>query len=132
VKFVLGTLADDGQTFLRTPPSGIATFGLEVEVPSSRDAAREARVRRLELLLPGRAPLTLPSAAAAGLKLHIDQLGLERGGAIALTLDGQVRGESTKIHLEAATFVRDVVTAADILAAAARHEDNLPSDGTGP
>ena len=135
VKFVLGTFADDGPTFLVAPPNGIATFGIEIDVPSSRDPAREARVRRLELRLPGRAPLTLQSAAAAGLKLHIDQLGRERGAAIALTLDGQLRGETTKLHLEAATFVRDVVTASDI-AAAARHEerneDNLPSDGTGP
>ena len=130
VKFVLGTIADDGATLFVAPPNGSATFGIEIDVPSSRDSTREARVRRLELLLPGRPALTLQSAAAAGLKVHIDQLGLERGEAVALTLDGQLRGESTKIHLEAATFVRDVVTAADILAA--RHEDSLPADGAGP
>jgi hypothetical protein len=130
--FLLGTLPDNGPTFLVPPPNGGATFGIEIDVPSGRDATHEARVRRLELLVPGRAPLTLQSEAAAGLKLHIDPLGLERGGPVTLTLEGQVRGESAKLHLEVATFVRDVVTAADILAAATRHEDDVASDGAGP
>jgi hypothetical protein len=127
VTFVLGSLTDDGPGFHVPPPNSVATFGIEIAVPSAHAGAPEARVRRLELQLPGRAPLMVQSTEAAGFTLHVDKLSRDRGSPVALTLDGHVRGESTAIHLEAATFVRDVVTAADALAAASRHDE--PGDG---
>jgi hypothetical protein len=135
VTFVLGSLtelAEHGPAFFVPPPNAVATFGLEIAVQNGHGGAPEGRLRRLEVQLPGRAPLTVQGAAAAALTLYIDRLGRDRGGPVALRIDGPLRGESTTIHVEAATFVRDVVTAADALAAASRHDDDALPNGSAP
>jgi hypothetical protein len=135
VTFSIGSLTDDGPAFAMPSPNAPVTFGIEIAVPGSHDGAPVGHLQRLELQRPGRPPLVVQSSAAAALTLHIDKLGRDRGSPVALTIEGQLRGESAPIHLEVATFVRDVVTAADALAAASRrgepYEDDRPPNGTG-
>jgi hypothetical protein len=129
VTFVLGSLPDEGPAFLPSPNAPI-TFGIEIAVSGGHEGTPGGRLRRLELDIPGRPPLLVRSAAdAESFTLRVDRLGRDRGSPVALTLDGHVHGESTTVHFEATTFVRDVVTAADALAAASRHEDDAVPNG---
>ncbi len=132
LSFILGTLTDDEPAYLAPPPMGAATFGIEVVVPRGSADAVDARVRRLQLQLPGQPLLVMQPSAAPGLTLHIGKLGRERGGAVVLTVDGPLGPGNPTIHLEGTTFVHDVVTAADIVAAAARHEDDVAPNGGAP
>jgi hypothetical protein len=129
--FELGTLTD-GTFGMLAAPAPSAAFGLEVSVGEGRAGAARARVRRLEIQLPGRRPFIVPSADAAALGVRVDALGRERGGPIALTIDGPLHAESAEVHLAIHTFVRDVVSAADALAAAARRDDDPGGNGIGP
>jgi hypothetical protein len=64
------------------------------------------------LRLPGRTPLGTPLAHST-LAAKVDKLEHARGGAVTLSLDGDLGDSSASVHLHATvrTFVRDVVSA---------------------
>jgi hypothetical protein len=127
--FELGSLTDDSFGIVAAPATS-AAFGLEVSVGEGRPGAARALVRRLEVQLPGRLPFIVPSADTAALGLRVEAFGRDRGGLIALTIDGPLHAENAEVHLAIHTFVRDAVSAEAL--AGARHEDDPGANGSGP
>jgi hypothetical protein len=112
-RLVLGTLPDTGPGFIAASPHVRASFGVEVLVPrSARSQGQpiEARVERAQLVLPGRPAIATPIAHST-LVVKVSALEHERAGSLSLSLDGDL-GDSIstrRIHVEASTFVRDIV-----------------------
>jgi hypothetical protein len=93
-----------------------ASLALEfVVVPGARGGADVARVVRAELVVPGRSALSLPGAQST-LVAKVDKLEPVRASPVALSVDGDISGgaSSWHVHLQATTFVRDVVGASDV------------------
>jgi hypothetical protein len=113
-RFVLGSLTDTGVDFIAPSPHVGASLALEVVVPPGPSTTESvkvaARITRVELLLPGRAPVTLPGAHST-LTARLDRLVHARGGDVKLVVDGDLAaaGSSWHLHAEETTFVRDVV-----------------------
>jgi hypothetical protein len=113
-RFVLGPLTDTGVDFIAPSPHVGASLALEVVVPpgpSTPESAQVgARITRVELLLPGRPPVTFPGAHST-LTARLDRLVHARGGGVTLVVDGDLAaaGSSFHLHAEETTFVRDVV-----------------------
>ncbi len=65
---------------------------------------------RFELELPGEPPLVHP-AAKCDCRITTARIDKQRGGEVAIVLDGTIRSgtRAYKIEVEAGTFVRDVV-----------------------
>lgn len=84
------------------------TVSFSVVVPP--DSLAKARVRKLDLAVPGGGVLSWPNAKGE-LTVTVKRLDAVRGGGVELTIEGAV-GEGDRsygLHLEAKTFVRDVV-----------------------
>ncbi|MFO0671677.1 MAG: hypothetical protein U0235_18945 [Polyangiaceae bacterium] len=73
--------------------------------------APKAAVQRLDLVVPGGGTYSAPPTPSA-LTVTVKKLDATRGGVVELTVDGSV-GDAERtygVHLDAKTFVRDVVT----------------------
>ncbi len=108
-RFELGSTSAAGPGFIAASPHTLATFAAELF--ASADGKR-VRVDRVELSLPGHSPLATPLARST-LAAKIDKLEHARGGAVSLSLEGDL-GDSTgtfHVRVQATTFVRDVVSA---------------------
>lgn len=110
MRIELGTVAESeaarfAGSLQKRPRVGLA---LIVE-PSAKDAPR-ATLQKLELELPGEAPIVTPPASC-DCKITTVRAATERGGPAALVLDGTLGSgtRSYKITLDLATYVRDVV-----------------------
>ncbi len=115
-RFVLGPLTDTGLDFIAPSPHMRASFALEITIaPSTHGGALTGRIERAELAVPGRSPVSTPGAQST-LAVKIDKLEPVRAGPVALTVDGDISGgtSSWHVHLEATTFVRDVVKPIDV------------------
>jgi len=114
----VGPLSDSGLGFVAPSPHVQATLALELFASSD---GKRVEVNRAELLVPGRAPVATPLARST-LVAKVTRLEPVRGGAAALSVDGTL-GDSTgtwRVHLQASTFVRDVVDAKAIYASPLR------------
>lgn len=110
----VGPLSDTGVGFVAPSPHVQASLALELTV--SPDGKR-VEIERAELLVPGHAPVATPLARST-LVAKLTKLEPVRGGAASLTVDGTL-GDSSgnwRVHLQATTFVRDVVDAKAIYA----------------
>jgi hypothetical protein len=113
-RFSVGPLSDSGVGFVAPSPHVQATLGLELFASSD---GKRVEVNRAELLVPGRSPVATPLARST-LVAKVSKLGPARGGEVSLTVDGTI-GDSSgtwRVHMQATTFVRDVVDAKDIYA----------------
>jgi hypothetical protein len=114
----VGPLSDSGLDFLAPSPHVQATLALELFAASD---GKRVEVDRAELLVPGRSPVATP-LARSNLIAKVSKLEPTRGGVVALSVDGTI-GDSSgtwRVHLQATTFVRDVVDAKAIHASALR------------
>lgn len=110
----LGLLGESAIARIPGSPGKRMKLGLAVVVTPSRDGARGSEVAaldRLELEVPGEAPLVLPTAKCACTLTKATVEG-SRGGLVALRLEGVLASgtRSFRIEVDLATFVRDVVT----------------------
>jgi hypothetical protein len=123
-RITFGPLVEGGLDFIAPSPHTRATLALELFVPVSTTKQRaradagatsNARIDRVELLLPGRSPVSTP-AAESTLVARVDRSGTTRGSPIAVEVHGNfgAGGSSWRIHAEATTFVRDIVTSSDL------------------
>jgi hypothetical protein len=113
-RFSVGPLSDSGVGFVAPSPHVQATLALELFASSD---GKRLEVNRAELLVPGRSPVSTPLARST-LVAKVTKLEPVRGGAASLTIEGTL-GDSSgtwRVHLEATTFVRDVVDAKAIYA----------------
>jgi hypothetical protein len=130
VRLVVGPLTESGVGFVAPSPQHRASLALELFVMggggssahgahahagegTAKEGAPPARIERAELLLPGHLALATP-ASSSTLVAKVNELERARGGAVSFTVDGTIgSAEATwRVHAEATTFVRDVVTAA--------------------
>jgi hypothetical protein len=109
-RIVIGAPSDTDTGFFAASPHVKPTLGLELDVPNG---AKEARVERVQLVVPGRPPLLTPVAHGT-LAAKLGALVRERGGEVSLNLDGDLGDAigTCHVHFEASTFVRDVVKSA--------------------
>jgi len=123
-RIAFGPLVEGGLDFIAPSPHTRATLALELFVPVSSTKQRahadagattNARIERVELLLPGRSPISTP-AAESTLVATVDRPGATRGSPIAIEVHGNfgAGGSIWRVHAEATTFVRDVVTSTDL------------------
>jgi hypothetical protein len=109
VRFELGSPSLAGTSFIAASPHTQATLSAQIFAASD---GKRVSLDRVELSVPNHSPLSTPLARST-IEAKIDKLDHARGGALAVTLDGDL-SDSTgtlHVHLEAATFVRDVVSA---------------------
>jgi hypothetical protein len=108
-RFDVGAASLGGPSFVASSPHTLARFSAEIF--ASSDGKRVA-VDRVELSLPGRPSLATPLARST-LVAKIDKLERTRGGAVNVSLEGDLGDSTGTVHVrvEASTFVRDVVTA---------------------
>jgi hypothetical protein len=125
-RIAFGPLVEGGLDFIAPSPHTRGTLALELFVPVSptrqrahadAGAASSARLERVELLLPGRSPVSTP-AAESTLVATVDRPGTTRGSPIAIEVHGTfgAAGSIWRLHAEATTFVRDIVTSSDLYA----------------
>ena len=117
-RFSVGPISDSGLGFVAPSPHVQATLALELFASSD---GKRVEVNRAELLVPGRSPVATPLARST-LVAKISKLEPTRGGTASLTVDGTL-GDSSgtwRVHLQATTFVRDVVDAKAIYASPLR------------
>jgi hypothetical protein len=117
-RFSVGPLSDSGLGFVAPSPHVQASLALELFASSD---GKRVEVNRAELLVPGRSPVATPLARST-LVAKVTKLEPIRGGAASLTVDGTV-GDSSgawRVHMQATTFVRDVVDAKAIYASPMR------------
>lgn len=84
----------------------------EGKANAASEKGEKARVRKLELVVPGGGSYTAPPTNSA-LTVTTKKLDPQRGGIVELVIDGTV-GEGERVygvHVEVRTFVRDVVVA---------------------
>lgn len=116
---VLGPLTETGVDFIAPSPHVRASLALELLAPSGLPAVEgatiTARVMRVELLLPGRPPVTYPGAHST-LEVKVERLVHARGGGVKLMIEGDLAsaGPTWHLHAEETTFVRDIVRARDL------------------
>ena len=127
-RIAFGPLAEYGLDFVAPSPHTRASLALEVFVPgpSSKAPSRargdggpgagsSARIDRVELLLPGRSPLSTPGVQSTLVAVVSGALAA-RGGPIEIELHGDLAasGVRWRVRASATTFVRDVVTSNDL------------------
>lgn len=109
----LGTLIGRGGDD-RVPLYASADPGVFAVIDVAADGsgnAPKAAVQRLDLVVPGGGTYSAPPTPSA-LAVTVKKLDATRGGVVELTVDGSV-GDAERtygVHLDAKTFVRDVVT----------------------
>ena len=112
MRFDLGSASLGGPGFIATSPHAQATFAAQLFAAAD---GKRVNVERVELSMPGRAPLATPLARST-LTATLgqgDKLEHKRGATVAVTLEGDLGDSTGTVHVrvKAATFVRDVVTA---------------------
>ncbi|HTB78479.1 MAG TPA: hypothetical protein VK762_34785 [Polyangiaceae bacterium] len=115
-RIVLGPLTEAGLDFIAPSPHVRASLALELfAVAGPRGAGPIVQIQRVELVVPGRPPLSTPGAQST-LTAKLDKLDVARASPVAVVVDGDISaaGSSWRVHAEIATFVRDVVRAADV------------------
>ncbi|MDP9151344.1 MAG: hypothetical protein M3O36_15590, partial [Myxococcota bacterium] len=127
VRFVIGPMSEGGPGFIAPGPHEAASLAVALFVRRGSSfvpapdkggglpPSNAAVVEKVELLLPGRAPLATPSVHASLVAL-VDELEPTRGATLRFKLDGSLEnaGGHFEVHVRGATFVRDVVKAAAI------------------
>jgi hypothetical protein len=108
----LGTLVESEAARIAASPQKKTRVGLAtvMESSSAKDAKQSGTIQKLELELPGEAPIVSPPASC-DCKVTTARASTQRGGEIAIIVEGTVSaaGKSYKITLDLVTFVRDVV-----------------------
>lgn len=108
----IGTLVESEAARIAASPQKKTRVGLAtvIESSSAKDAKQSGTIQKLELELPGEAPIVAPPASC-DCRLTTARASTQRGGEIAIVVDGTVSaaGKSYKIALDLVTFVRDVV-----------------------
>jgi hypothetical protein len=118
-RLTLGELTASGPGFIAPSPHVRASLALELFVPRAPPSAHAesavARIERAELLVPGRPPASIPGGTST-LVAKVGKLAHRRGGAVAVVVDGDIASGiwRWRVHAEATTFVRDIVTASDL------------------
>ena len=126
-RIAFGPLAENGLDFVAPSPHTRASLALEVFVPGPSPAkapsrargdggpGASARIDRVELLLPGRSPLSMPGVQSS-LVAVVSGAMAARGGPIEIELHGDLAASGVRWHVRASatTFVRDVVTSNDL------------------
>jgi hypothetical protein len=126
-RIVLGSLSAGGPDFVAPSPAERASIGLELFAPGLVGAAKAtghpgdgggagtARIERAELLVPGHGTLSSPGAQSS-LVATVSGGPPERGTSIDIAVHGDLGNALGRWHvtLLATTFVRDVVTSADL------------------
>jgi hypothetical protein len=109
-RLIIGPLSTAGPGFIASSPHVRATLALELLLPGKPPV--QARLERVELLLPGHLPLATP-AVRSTLIAKIDKLEPVRGGEVKVSIRGEMEGEGGSRHVQAdiTTFVRDIVNA---------------------
>lgn len=118
----LGSVVESEAARIAASPQKRTRVGLAVVFEAKKDGAgakaepavASARQEKLELELPGEAPLVSPPATC-DCKLTTARAADRRGGEVAVTLEGTLSGggRSHAVKLDVVTFVRDVVSEAD-------------------
>jgi hypothetical protein len=116
-RFELGSasLSLSGPSFIAASPHTTPTFAAALFAGAD---GKRVTVERVELSVPGHAPLATPLAHST-ITATVDKLEPKRGAPLSVTLEGDL-GDSTgsfHVRLKATTFVRDVVTARALYAA---------------
>ncbi|MDP9035344.1 MAG: hypothetical protein M3O50_11095 [Myxococcota bacterium] len=142
LRFVVGPLSQGGPGFIAPAPHESASLAVELFLRRASSfgpaparggdspPSNAAIVERVELLLPGHAPLATPSVHAS-LVAIVDELEPSRGATLRFRLDGWLEnaGGHFDVHVRGATFVRDVVKAGAVYAIEAIEPTALGGDG---
>ena len=113
----LGTVAESEAARIAASPQKRARVGIAVLLPESSSnrgiesmGKREPSLHKLELELPGEAPIVSPPVVCE-CKLTTARVAGARGGELVVQLEGTLHppGKSYKLTVDASTFVRDVV-----------------------
>jgi hypothetical protein len=109
----LGTLVESEAARIAASPQKKARVGVATLMESSssaKDAKQSGKIQKLELELPGEAPIVAPPSSC-DCKVTTARAATQRGGEIAIAIEGTVAsaGKSYKMALDLVTFVRDVV-----------------------
>jgi hypothetical protein len=112
-RVVLGSLGESEAARIAASPAGRARAGAAVVLsppPPGAKAPAKTLLEKLEIVLPGEAPLVHPPAPC-DCRVSSARVDRTRGGEIAITIEGTVQGgaRTYRLSLEAATFARDVV-----------------------
>ncbi len=103
----LGSSPERGSSVLAASPE--APVRLSLSVTLTKEAPADARIDRLELDVPGEPSIVCPGSSCA-VTARVQKLARSRGGDVVITVDGTAAGSrAVKLHVEATTFVRDVV-----------------------
>jgi len=108
----LGTLIESEAARIAASPQKKTRVGLAtvLESSSAKDAKQSGSIQKLELELPGEAPIVSPPSSC-DCKVTTARAAKERGGEIAIVVEGTVAsaGKTYKMTLDLVTFVRDIV-----------------------
>lgn len=106
----LGTIFDTMAVMPSLDPAIRVTLELGAAQEAAQPAGKGARVRKLEVLVPGGGSFTAPPTKSE-LTVTLKRFEPQRAGALEVVVDGTVGdGDRTYgVHLEAKTFVRDVI-----------------------
>jgi hypothetical protein len=118
IRLAIGSLTETGLDFIAPSPHVRASLALGLFVPvggAHGDGSNAPQIERAELLVPGRPPVSTPGAHST-LVAKLDKLTLRRGAAVPIAVDGDLTyaGSRWRVHVEATTFVRDVVRASEL------------------
>jgi hypothetical protein len=110
MRIELGTIVESEAARIAASPQKKSRVGLAMILePAKKDAPRPV-LQKLELELPGEAPLVSPPATC-DCKITTARALATRGAEVAIVLDGTLSSgpRSYKVTIDLATFVRDVV-----------------------
>jgi len=108
IRLRVGSLQESGAIPHATTPNANPRIGFELLV--MRDTPGDAKIEHLELEIPGAIAVVVPSMRST-LKARVTQLDKARGGEVHLAIDGTAGSapRAYAVHVEIATFVRDLV-----------------------
>lgn len=102
---VVGAASEREPSFLVPSPNAGATLRMDLVVPSD---PKKAKLADLFVEQPGKPGTMVGGAKAAAMTVMVRKFEKRRGGAVELTVEGQV-DEHTRFRAEVTTFVRDLV-----------------------
>ncbi|HEY8089652.1 MAG TPA: hypothetical protein VIF09_17450 [Polyangiaceae bacterium] len=110
---ILGSVAEGAASLIARSPDTTGSIGAELVVPID---LKRAWLERITVEQPGKPPASVDGSAARAFTVAVRTFEKRRGGPVEVTVDA--RGDAgTGIHLEARTFVRDVVSSKDLYGA---------------
>jgi hypothetical protein len=111
---ILGSLAEGAASLIARSPNSTGSVGAELVVPLD---LKRAWLDRLEVERPDKPPASVDGSAARIFTVAVRTFEKRRGGPVEVTIDGG--GDAgTGIHVQAKTFVRDIVSSKDLYGAA--------------